>query len=345
MADGEGRRAGGPPRRERPGGFPGRRHFPGAANPPARVTRQAGGRTPPLPQVTVPARATAAARVALTLALFAVVAATISWVIMVDLTHRGAILAQASASPRPTARQPPDPFLGSPAQAYASGAAGLVPPPARAAGRYSPGQVGRAYAMVKRLLIAAHLDHRTLLGGSPDAFARLLPPAERRVFRRDLGRRGLTRQGWPRSSRSWVSSFAPGSVEFVTSVVKVHGTMHAQPAIAPGGTPILRVKADYLFVYAVQRAGRPATRMRVVVRDVAWADFGQWHRAHGPLQPWWSPHGGGTAGGQCGAGDGFIHPAFPGSRSGHTRPSGSPIDPYDQSVPPPLAGCQATLGT
>lgn len=300
-------------------------------------------------------------RTVLTIVLFTGVLATVSTVLAVDLTHDGRATRPAAASgpasstagpsgtPSATTSatrhpRPADPFRGSPADSYASGQAGIVQPPAEAVGGYSAAQVGHAYSTVKRLLAAAHLDRSTLLAGPPAAFARLLVPAERRYFDQRLGWRGLTAQGWPRSSRAWVTSFAPG-VQLATGVVKVHGWMHASAATRDGHTRVLRVKADFLFVYAVQRPGQAASRMRVVVRDVAWVDFGHWARPHGPLEPWWSPHGGATAGGQCGALDGFIHPAWPGDRAGRARPTGAPVDPYNQSGTASSQGCRPATGT
>ncbi len=338
-----------------------------AGQPGLLIRLRAGGRAPRA----VSDRTRVVTRTVITIGLFAAVLAIVAGVITIELTHRlpaarAGSAAQAgpaghsgSAQPSGSASRAGQPgpgqaggqapgdwaFLGSPAQAFATGAAGILPPAPHPAGPFSARQVGRAYGSVKRLLSAAHLDPGTLLGGPPAAFTRLLTPAERRYFTAHLARQGLTPQGWPLSTRAWVTSFAPGSTQLSTGVVKVHGSMQAAAVTAAGHVPILQVKADYLFVYAVQRPGHPATRMRIVVRDVVWVDFGHWGRVAGPLEPWWSPRGGGTAGAQCGFGDGYIHPAFPGTRAGQARPSGPPVNPYDQSVPPRSQGCQATTGT
>jgi hypothetical protein len=70
---------------------------------------------------------------------------------------------RASSLPTPTVAAP---FLGTPAQSYADGAAGIVIPPAHAVGNYPAAAVAAAYQMTKRLLIAANLNGPTLNGGT-----------------------------------------------------------------------------------------------------------------------------------------------------------------------------------
>ena len=299
----------------------------------------------------------AVVRAALTLLLFAGVLGAAGGVLYVDLTHpapAGPAGAPASPAARvaasrpaipPGSFSPAHPFAGSPAGSFADGTAGIVPPAPHAVGRYPAAQVGRAYVMVKEMLAAAHLNPRTLMGGPPTAFARLLTAPERHQFYQYLNRTGVARQGWVRSTRSWVTSFAPGSTRLVTGVIKVHGSMHAVAATVSGGRPVLRIRADYLFVYAVQRPGVPGTGMRVVERDEDWDDFARWDRQTGPLEPWWTPEGGGPAGSRCDVNDGYVHPGFPGSVPDRTRASGKPVNPYDQSVPPRHKGCQPITGT
>jgi hypothetical protein len=302
-------------------------------------------------RATAPQRPHHAVRTSVTLLLFVCVLGAVGWVLQVDLTQRPTAAAAgasadsatgaASRPARPRGAFPPGgPFAGSPAENFADGAAGIVPPAAHAVGRYSATQVSRAYARVKTMLVAAHLDARTLMGGAPTAFARLLTSQQRRFFERQLDRTGN------RSTRYWVTSFAPGSTQLAGSVVKVHGHMTAVTATDPGNRRVLRIKADYLFVYPVQRPGVPATRMRIVVRDVEWVDFAYWDRRSGPLEPWWTPQGGATDGSRCDVNDGYVHPEFPTSAPDRVRPSGRPVDPYNQSVPPPRKqGCQASTGT
>lgn len=238
-----------------------------------------------------------------------------------------------------------DPFAGTPAQGFGNGAAAIRVPRARAVTGYSAAQVAAAYRTVKRLLVTQNLDPRTLRGGRPEAFARLLVPQQRRFFLRRLGNTGLARAGYERSTRTWVTSFAPRSTAFVGDVIKVHGRMSASAA-TNSGRPVLRVHADYLFVYPVERPGLPWTRMRIVARQFLNVDFARWDDPSGPLEPWLQTILGSPAGARCDTNDGFVHPEFPSSRPDRVRPSGAPIDPYDQhAAPPHHGGCGATTGT
>jgi hypothetical protein len=77
-----------------------------------------------------------------------------------------------SLSPSPTPFTPPAPtlaapFLGTPAQDYADGSAGIVIPPAHAVGSFSAADVAAAYHKTRKMLIAAHLNVPTLDGGAP----------------------------------------------------------------------------------------------------------------------------------------------------------------------------------
>jgi hypothetical protein len=273
------------------------------------------------------------------------------WIVIPRLIHHGAAGTPVPPSVRPTvlaapplAGLPADPFAGSPADGFAAGAAGLVPPAPHAVGGYSRAQVRRAYLTVQRLLTAADLNQATLLGGSPRAFARLLTRQQRRIFTRHLARTGLTSRGASRSTRAWVASFAPGSVQFAGNVIKVHGTMRATAATtSPGPVHVLRVTVDYLFVYAVERPGMPSTRTRVILRDTRYIDFGHWDSLSGPLQPWWDVHPS-VAGVQCASTDGYLHTDFRQAPDGRARPTGAPVDPYNQSAPPP-PGCRTVTRT
>jgi hypothetical protein len=248
----------------------------------------------------------------------------------------------ASSMPTPTLA---DPFAGTPAASYADGALGIAIPVARPVGTYSAAQVAAAYRKTQKMLIAAHLDETTLRGGSPGAFAGMLIPQQRTQFISLLDRIGLTASGSQRSSRTWVTSFAPGIAQLVGKAIKVHGAMYATTG-RNGSFHVLRVHADYLFVYAVERPGQPATLMRIVVRDVVDVDFAAYTLPGGPLEPWWRPEGGRVSGARCDVNDGFVHPQFPNGPPDKVRPTGTPIDPYNQSTSVAKAGnCEATTGT
>lgn len=237
-----------------------------------------------------------------------------------------------------------DPFHGTPAEQYAAGQAGIVLPTALAVGTYSAAQVRAAYTTTKKLLVAANLNPQTLSGGRPRALAALLAPQLRAYFLGNLNRRGVDKNGYDLSTRTWVASFAPGTTALVGSVIKVHGFMGATTAV-DSERKVLRITFDYLFVYPVERPGQPSTRMRVVQRQQGDVDFAQWS-GNGPLQPWYLPGpDSGPAGARCDVNDGFIHPEFPGGLPDKVPPSGPPVDPYSQSQSPSRAACAATTGT
>ena len=237
------------------------------------------------------------------------------------------------------------PFAGSPAAGYADGAAGIVPPRARPAGTYPAAAVAAAYTTVRKLLIAAYLDSRTLRGGSPDSFARLLIPQQRTQFVHDLSLPGADSHGAARSSRAEVFSFAPGTTQIAGSVIKVHGRMWAGQASA-NGRPALRIWTSYVFVYPVERPGDPSTLIRVVTHNYAAVEFGQWDDPGGAVEPWlYEWPGGGTADDRCDVADGFVHPAFPNGPPETVAPSGPPRDPYSLASPPSRTGCEQTTGT
>jgi hypothetical protein len=238
-----------------------------------------------------------------------------------------------------------DPFAGSPAEHFRPAPAGIVLPVGQPVGTFSAAQVTAAYATTKKLLIAASLDRQTLGGGRPESFALLLAPQLRSYFLNGLDRPGVDKQGYSRSTRSWIASFAPASTELVGTVIKVNGSMEAATA-TESGRHVLRIAFDYLFVYPVQRPGLPSSRMRVVVRQQGDVDFAQWNDPGGLLQAWFLPGpDSGPAGARCDVYDGFIHPEFPGGPPDRVHPSGAPVDPYSQAYVPSRAACQAISRT
>lgn len=237
-----------------------------------------------------------------------------------------------------------DPFTGTPADHWADGAAGIVAPAARQTGVFTPAQVAAAYAMTRRMLIAANLDERTLLGGPPTAFASLLTVSQRAVFLAGLNKTGVDRAGYPLSSRSWVASFAPGSTELIGNVIKVHGTMSAR-AVRESGTTVLAISVNYRFGYAVEPPHDPTDWMRVVDHEYGAIDFARWDGPRGALEPWDNAVIE-NAGAACGTADGYIHPDYPSERSIDIRQFGPAVYPYSSAarVPGDGAGCALTTG-
>jgi hypothetical protein len=237
---------------------------------------------------------------------------------------------------------PTSPFASSPASTWADGEAGITIPAARAHGPYTAAEVRSAYETTRQLLIAGNLDWPTLRGGPPTAFEDLLTKQQRAQFLAGLHTTALTKDGAEENTRAWVSSFAPGSTQFVTTVIKVHGRMSAGLA-TDSGSQVLRIKIDYLFAFAVEQSGNPANWLRVVVHRFGYVDFARWDDPGGPLEPWYFASGQ-TPGGLCGERDGYIHPDYPQGPPPSVQPSGTPEDPYSMATPSTV-GCGRTTGT
>ena len=235
------------------------------------------------------------------------------------------------------------PFAGSPAAGYADGAAGIVLPAAHRVGQFSRAQVAAAYATVKDMLVAAMLNRPTMGGAKPTALGQLLISEQRSWFYRHLTRPITPRHKPAWRTRAWVTAFAPG-IEVVGTIVKVHGAPMTAKVVTVSQRSALQVSTDYIFAYAVQQAGVPTSRVRIVAQQYATVQFAQWTDPGGSLQPWIADFGASYAGAQCGQTDGFVHPAFPAVGPGSVAPSGAPVNPY-QLGPPSAKGCQAVTGT
>lgn len=233
-------------------------------------------------------------------------------------------------------------FAGSPAEEWPDGAAGIVVPAARAHGPYTAAQVRSAYQTTRQLLIAGNLNWPTLRGGTPTAFADLLTTEQRQQFLAGLRSTALDKEGAAENTRAWVASFVPGT-QFVTTIIKVHGTMSASLA-TDSGSQVLRITVNYLFSYAVEPPGDPADWIRIVQHAYGDVDFARWDDPGGPLEPWFSLEST-AAGALCGERDGYIHPDYPHGPPPRVQPSGAPRDPYSLATPSATAGCQAITGT
>ena len=81
-----------------------------------------------------------------------------------------------------------------------------------------------------------------------------------------------------------------------------------------------------------------------MLRSVDRADFAWWDSQQGPLQPWWDTRW--FVAGSCDFAGGFIHPDFNYLTPSKEKPSGKPVNPYDQSAPlPTRQRCRSTTGT
>jgi hypothetical protein len=235
-----------------------------------------------------------------------------------------------------------DPFAGTKADPWASGAAGITIPVAAPHGPFTASEVAAAYATTQKLLIAAYLDPATLRGGAPTAFDDLLTAQQRQGFIANLNNTVPGKNGQSDSPRWVVASFAPGTTTLIGNVIKVHGTMTSRESTDQGRT-VLDVDVNYHFVYPVEPTHDPAAWMRVVLQIGGYLEFADWQGSGGPLQPWAETQNF-RAGGKCGVPDGFIEPDFPAGSPGKVQPSGTPIDPYAPKIPS-ITGCRATTGT
>ncbi|MGW0588254.1 hypothetical protein [Streptosporangium sp. NPDC002607] len=227
-----------------------------------------------------------------------------------------------SAEPAPVESVKVSPFDGSPAQKYANGVKGLVMPEPRAIGGLSRKEVAAAVRHAKELLVASHLDRKVLLGGRPNKLIRLLDPEQRAPFVKGL-KHPDEKRGY--HSRRWVLSLAPKSAELVGETVKVHGKARLS-TFRENGLRGVRIKVNYLFVYAIQRPGRPDTLTRLVSHNIgaldAWRDGGR-------LRFWVSGwNGGRVAPARCDVDDAFVHPFYPDSPPDEVKTDGPPVDPY-----------------
>jgi len=237
-----------------------------------------------------------------------------------------------------------DPFLGTPANDWADGAAGIVAPPAEPVGGFTGAQVAAAYATTGELVAAASLDRQTLLGGPPVALERLLTAGQRATFKAGLSAQGLGKDGRPLSTRSWVASFAPGTAQLDRGVIKVSGTMDAV-AVTESGRQVLRVEVNYAFVYAVEPPHDTTDWIRVITRQHGSVDFARWDDPHGALEPWVKTVVDPLSGVACAPADGYIHPAYPSGGSTAAEQSRLVIQPYSRALPTASAACPSTRGS
>ena len=249
-----------------------------------------------------------------------------------------------SLAATPYSGPPADPFARTPADHWADGAAGITIPAAASHGPFTASEVAAAYATTRRLLIAQNLDHTTLLGGAPTAFADVLTAQQRAQFIAGLDKIGVDKKGFELSTRTWVASFAPGTTALIGTVIKAYGTMSARSAVDSGKT-VLDVDVNYRFVYAVEPPRAPADWMRVVGQVAGYIEFNDWQDPGGPIQPWDASAFPAEAGSRCGTTDGYNHPDYPGGPPDKVRPSGTPINPYSMNKPATTGACGTTTGT
>ncbi|MEU7187659.1 hypothetical protein AB0B79_11370 [Streptomyces sp. NPDC039022] len=219
-----------------------------------------------------------------------------------------------------------EPFAGSPALRYADGAAGLVPPEAKAVRRLSQDEVADVMRKARDLLVDANLNPRTLRGERPAAALDLVDPLQPGT-RQDL-EAWLAKPGREHDPLQLFTRFDPREVRPAGDVVKTRGRM----TFKEGQDGALLIHSDYTFVYPVVRAAQGASEVtRTVVRrvvDFEVNDPERFRATPGKLAlTRYNSDFGNTA---CEVYDGFLHPRFADGRSGPMT-SGPEVDPYDRS--------------
>ncbi|WP_297613786.1 hypothetical protein [Nocardia sp.] len=131
------------------------------------------------------------------------------------------------------------PFDNTPAANWASGAAGIVLPPATPIGRFSAEQVTTAMTRAQQLIVLARLDQHVLGTGDAEPVLALLAPGQVADLRPKLTP-GNESQNW------WVTAkLAPG-FQLLPAAPRVNGSM--SEALDKDGE--LTIKTNYIVAYA-----------------------------------------------------------------------------------------------
>ncbi|WP_322760578.1 hypothetical protein [Frankia sp. Cr2] len=165
---------------------------------------------------------------------------------------------QPSATPDPGVRQASaDPYAGTAAARFATGADGIVLPAAAATGRFTAAEVDTALRKSKEYMTVAYLDPRVYAGDEDVVFA-LLGDRERKAVQKWMAAdpadhsRGL----------AFFAHFAPG-VTLMVPDVRVDGTV----TFAIGSdSQELEIHANQVYVYPLRRGSEAA--LVIVHRDM-----------------------------------------------------------------------------
>ncbi|WP_405557026.1 hypothetical protein [Streptomyces sp. NBC_01171] len=231
--------------------------------------------------------------------------------------------ASRSAAQRPTAEEP---FRGSPAASWASGAAGITMPKARAVGWMSAAEVGRALARSRDFLVASSLDRGVLRGERPEKAIALINPHQKDV--QDLLRTAFRTPGEKHDPLLLFSRFQPSRAHLVGDVVKTRGRL----SYREGERGALRVTADVTFVYPVARTGGDGEIVRTIVRRelvLSWDDPDKVITEPGTFSIVSYKYD--MTNGGCGTPTGYFVPPFGPDR--RAEETGREVDPYDRTEP------------
>ncbi|MFJ4850129.1 MULTISPECIES: hypothetical protein [unclassified Streptomyces] len=224
-----------------------------------------------------------------------------------------------------------EPFAGSPAERYAHGAAGIVPPKAKAVGWMTSEQVAASLEQAKAFLVSANVDPATLRGARPAAALAAVDPRQTSIH-------SLYAQAFKKPDKKhdplWIATrFDPSEVRVVEDAVRTRGRM----TFREGEDRELALHADYTFVYPLVKAeGGSREVARTIVRrviDFKVPDPTRFQVTKGKL--YIAEYNQELSNSACFVDDGFLHPLFAsdaraGAGSGG-RGTGEPVDPYDRS--------------
>ncbi|MBV2154589.1 hypothetical protein [Kitasatospora sp. SUK 42] len=266
------------------------------------------------------------------------------------------------------------PWVGSPAEGWPSGAAGIEVPRAKAVGVFDEDQVATQLKLVKDFLVASNLDPRVTNGGRPDAALAMMDAKAQ-----EKPTQSLDAPSAQANPTRWFSRFDARDAIPVDDTVKVQGWM----TLDGDGNGGVLVHTDYTFVYALRpgpdaakveaeeptEAPRPSESQSAdgaTAKPVGWtvtatggiggdtwttrsiirrtADFRFYDPAKYRADPQKiniSKTNSLAGNSSCTRHDGFFHPHFAQFTRSHPEQSGPTADPYDHSKDlDGAAGCQ-----
>ncbi|NGN63436.1 hypothetical protein G5C51_05900 [Streptomyces sp. A7024] len=218
-----------------------------------------------------------------------------------------------------------EPFKGSPAARWSSGAAGLPVPEARATGWMSRAQVERALEQTRAFLAAASLDRGVLQGDRPKKAIALINPHQKDVqaYLKAAFRAPSERH----DPLLLFSRFDTSHARLVGDVVKTRGRITYEE----GKRGALQVTSDVTYVYPVAPAAGGDEVVRTIVRRevvLSWDDPAKVITEPGTFSL--VSYKADMTNGGCGAPTGYLTPPF-GTKSAD-QAAGPEVDPYDRST-------------
>ncbi|MFG3555614.1 hypothetical protein ACGGAQ_14685 [Micromonospora sp. NPDC047557] len=158
------------------------------------------------------------------------------------------------------------PFVGTPAETFAVGAAAITLPAAKAAAPFTAKQVGDALAKVKGALIQSRLDP-SMLFGDPDQFLALLAPDARADLRTDFT------QGTNLNYATRVDRAADPNLDLADGI-RASGTVEYQSTTDSDGIRVLAITTRFIWVYSFDlprpQAYAPGAELVTLRDQVVW---------------------------------------------------------------------------